>query len=81
VTLLCVVSSDTMVCSDTIVLYVVPVDQHCPSDDDHEHAKVVPIVVGSVLGLLLVAIFAAYSVAYLRQRNNISKSYEPLNSS
>jgi len=62
-----------------IMLFVV--DQHCPSDDDHEHAKVVPIVVGSVLGLLLVAVFAAYSVAYLRQRNNISKSYEPLNSS
>ena len=61
-------------------MFVSPVDQQCPSDNDHEHAKVVPIVVGSVLGLLLVVIFAAYSVAYLRQRNSINKSYEPLNS-
>ena len=56
-------------------------DQYCPSDEDHEHAKIVPIVVGSVLGLLLLVIFVVYSIAYLRQRNSSTKFYEPVNSS
>ena len=56
-------------------------DNYCPSDEDHEHAKIVPIVVGSVLGLLLLIIFVVYSIAYLRQRNSITRSYEPLNNS
>ena len=56
-------------------------DQYCPSDEDHEHAKVVPIVVGSVLGLLLLVIFVVYSIAYLRQRNSSTRFYEPVNSS
>ena len=56
-------------------------DKYCPSDEDHEHAKIVPIVVGSVLGLLLLVIFVVYSIAYLKQRNSITRSYEPVNSS
>ena len=56
-------------------------DQYCPSDEDHEHAKIVPIVVGSVLGLLLLVIFVVYSIVYLRQRNSGTRFYEPVNSS
>jgi len=55
-------------------------DEYCPSDEDHGHAKVVPIIVGSALGLLLIVIFVAYSIAYLRQRNTVTRSYEPVNS-
>ena len=56
-------------------------DQYCPSDEDHEHAKIVPIVVGNVLGLLLLVMFVVYSIAYLRQRNSSTRFYELVNSS
>jgi len=49
-------------------VFVPLVDQHCPSDSDHENAKVFSIIVGTVLGLLLLIL--------LLQRNNISKSHE-----
>lgn len=60
-------------------LYIVYTERLCLEDYIQLQEIIVPIAVGGVLALLLILIFVAYIIAYVRRRRREAKSqYEPV---